>query len=407
MTTLEACRACGAPDPYVFLPMGNHPPANMFVAPADAGKVQPAFSLDTAACLECGLIQVADQIPADFFRHYLYVPSGAQTMHGHFEQTAAVIALAAGDGLVVDIGANDGLLLSHCNRLGCRTLGVDPAANLAPLAIERGVQIHIGYFGPESARELLAKHGPARVIVTTNTFNHIGDLDAFMTGVETLLSPDGSFFIEVPMAIELLHLNRFDNIYQEHVSEFSLTSLLVLGARFGLDVTHVDRLKVHGGSMRVQLQRQSLGVRPSPVVGEMLEAERAAGLHDKATYDAFAKRIAGVRKALVAMIDELRAKGLKVAGYGAPAKGNTLLNYFDIGPDRLDFLVDKNPLKQGLLSPGMQIPVHSTDAIAREKPDVLLVLAWNFFDEIRGQQHAFEAQGGRFLVPLPDPVLVP
>lgn len=407
MSKLEACRACCAPDPYVFLRMGDHPPANMFVAPADAGKAQPAFSLDMAVCLECGLIQVADQIPAGFFRHYLYVPSGADTMHSHFEETAGILARAAGTGLVVDIGCNDGLLLAAVNRLGSRTLGVDPAANLAPIAAERGVEVHQAYFNPETARELLAERGPAAAIVTTNTFNHIGDLESFMVGVQTLLAPDGSFFIEVPMALELLRRNRFDNIYQEHVSEFSLSSLVVLGARFGLDVVGVDRLSVHGGSMRVRMCRQDMHFAVAPGVHSLLAEEREAGLHDRATYDEFATRIAGIRRALVRLIDELRADGFSVAGYGAPAKGNTLLNYFGIGPDRLDFLVDRNPLKQGLLSPGMQIPVRSTEEIAARHPDVLLVLAWNFFDEIRAQQHAFEAAGGRFLVPLPEPVLVP
>lgn len=402
---LSSCRACLAPQPYLFLPLGDHPPANMFVRESEREELQPSFSLNTQVCLHCGLIQVADQIPADFFRHYLYVPSGADTMHSHFADLAAVLAERAGDGLIVDIGANDGLLLQACNALGCRTLGVDPAANLAQIAASRGVDVHVAYFGPETAIDMLIATGKAKVIVTTNTFNHIGDLHTFMTGVAHLLADDGTFVIEVPWAKELLERNEFDTIYLEHVSEFSLLSIQRLGAFFDLDVVDVTKLPVHGGSMRVFLQRTGVA-KPTPAVAEMLREEVAAGMLVSATYDAFAERIADIGRRLTAMLGDLRAKGMKVAGYGAPAKGNTLLNFYGIGAEDLDFLVDRNPLKQGLYSPGMKIPVRAPEAIDTEQPDVLMVLAWNFFDEIREQQSEFAARGGRFLVPLPEPTLV-
>ena len=402
---LSSCRACLAPQPYLFLPLGDHPPANMFVRESEREELQPSFSLNTQVCLHCGLIQVADQIPADFFRHYLYVPSGADTMHSHFAALAAVLAERAGDGLIVDIGANDGLLLQACNALGCRTLGVDPAANLAQIAASRGVDVHVAYFGPETAIDMLIATGKAKVIVTTNTFNHIGDLHTFMTGVAHLLADVGTFVIEVPWAKELLERNEFDTIYLEHVSEFSLLSIQRLGAFFDLDVVDVTKLPVHGGSMRVFLQRTGVA-KPTPAVAEMLREEVAAGMLVSATYDAFAERIADIGRRLTAMLGDLRAKGMKVAGYGAPAKGNTLLNFYGIGAEDLDFLVDRNPLKQGLYSPGMKIPVRAPEAIDTEQPDVLMVLAWNFFDEIREQQSEFAARGGRFLVPLPEPTLV-
>lgn len=403
--TLDICRACLAPDPYLFLPMGAHPPANMFVRPSELNEAQPTFALNTQACLSCGLIQVADQIPADFFRHYLYVPSGADTMHTHFGELAGVLAGRAGEGLIVDIGANDGLLLSACNALGCATLGIDPAANLAEIAKERGVDIHVAYFDPTTAEEVKRAHGPAQLIVTTNTFNHIGDLHTFMQGVAHLLAEDGTFVIEVPWARDLLERNEFDTVYQEHVSEFSLLSIARLGAFFGLEVVDVTRLTVHGGSMRVFLRRTGQEA-VSGRVTDMLAEERAGGMLEAGTYDAFAGRIDAIRAKLIDMLRELKRDGKKVAGYGAPAKGNTLLNYFGIGAADLDFLIDRNPLKQGLYSPGMKIPVAGPEAIEREQPDVLLVLAWNFFDEIREQQAGFAARGGKFLVPLPEPVLV-
>ena len=406
MTLLSRCRACLAPHPHLFLPMGDHPPANSFVRAADVDKQQPVYPLDTQVCLECGLIQVADQVPEGFFEHYLYVPSSATQMHGHFNDLAEVLKSAAGSGLIVDIGCNDGLLLSACNKLGCKTVGVDPAANLAEIARSRGVDVEVGYFSADTAEGLADRQGKATVIVTTNTFNHIGNLHDFVAGVRRWLADDGLFVIEVPWAKELLDRNEFDTIYHEHVSEFSLLSVVRLGEYFDFAVVDVQRLAVHGGSMRVFMRRTAAAAARSSIVSEMLAEERQAGMLSRKTYAAFAERVDKVRRDLTAMLAELSAQGLKIAGYGAPAKGNTLLNFFQIGPDKLDYLVDRNTLKQGLYSPGVKIPIRSPDALVDERPDVLLVLAWNFFDEIRQQQTDFAERGGRFLVPLPNPVLV-
>jgi SAM-dependent methyltransferase len=403
---LSACRACLAPDPYLFLPMGDHPPANMFVRPEEVAKPQPAFPLNSQACLVCGLIQVADQIPADFFRHYLYVPSGAATMHTHFAELAKKLGSIAGKELIIDIGCNDGLLLRACNTNGSKTLGIDPAANLAEIANSRGVKVHVAYFNPETAETVRKEHGPAKVIVTTNTFNHIGDLHDFMKGVAVLLSDDGTFVVEVPRAEDLIEKNEFDTIYHEHVSEFSLLSMAKLGEPFGFIVTDVDVLPVHGGSMRVYMRRKSAGASPTPIVKKLIDQEIGSGMQKQETYDQFAERIEKVRSDLLATLKDLKSQGKKIWGYGAPAKGNTLLNYFGIGPDLVEFLVDRNPLKQGLYSPGMKIPIRSADDIETEHPDILRVLAWNFFDEIKEQQAAFAKRGGKFLVPLPEPKLV-
>jgi SAM-dependent methyltransferase len=408
MDHLTQCRACLAPEPYLFLPLGNHAPAQMLIRPEDLGTKQPEYPLNSQVCLECGLVQVADQIPADFFRHYLYVPSGAALMQSHFLDFSSVLAARAGnDRLIVDIGCNDGLLLAACNALGCKTLGVDPAANIAEQAKAKGVEVFVDYFHPETARQLLGERGPARIIVTTNTFNHIGDLHNFIAGVDILLADDGELVIEVPRAKELIDHNEFDNIYHEHVSEFSLLSIAKLGAFFDLAVTDVHRLPhIHGGSMRVFLSRKAAGVAPAPIVKEMLDEEAAGGMLKAATYDALAKRVDEMGVELRAMLDELKAQGKKIVGYGASARGNTLITYFGIGTQYLDFLVDKNPLKHGLYSPNTRIPIRPVEALEEEKPDVLFMLAWNFFDEIRQQQSAFEARGGKFLVPLPNPALV-
>jgi hypothetical protein len=312
----------------------------------------------------------------------------------------------AGSDLIVDIGSNDGLLLSLCHKAGRKTLGIDPAANLAVTARQRGVETHVDYFTPDTAAAVRARHGPAKVVVATNTFNHIGDLHAFMKGVVTVLADEGTFVIEVPRALDILATNEFDNIYHEHVSECSLLSVVKLGAFFDLTVVDVHRLAVHGGSMRVFLRRSVVAGASAPIVQDMLDEEVRAGALDVKTYDAFARRVDALGTDLLAMLRDLKLQGLKIAGYGAPAKGNTLLNYFKIGRSHLAFLVDRSPLKQGLYSPGMKIPIVSPDSIAIERPDILLVLAWNFFDEIRKQQAAFTARGGRFLLPLPHPALV-
>lgn len=408
MSVLDHCRACLAPDPYLFLPLGMHSPAQMLIRPDEMDKPQPSFPLNAQVCLECGLIQIADQIPPDFFRHYLYVPSGAATMHSHFADFAEVLASRAGDGLIVDIGSNDGLLLAACNALGCRTLGVDPAENIARIARGRGVEVHLAYFDPDTAERLRTERGPARVIVTTNTFNHIGDLHRFMRGVEILLADDGVFVIEVPRAREMVEKAAFDNIYHEHVSEFSLLSLVRLGEHFDLQVTDATRLPhIHSGSMRVFMTRKAAAVAPSPVVAEMLEEEAAIGMLDQRTYDRFAQRVAAIGSALRDMLDDLKARGLRIAGYGASARGNTVITHFGIDNRYLDFLVDRNSLKHGLYSPNTRIPIKPVEAIGEERPDVLFLLAWNFFDEIREQQAGFEKAGGQFLMPFPAPALVP
>lgn len=410
--TLTTCRCCGSENLMLFLPMGAHPPANMFVRPADRDRPQPAFPLNAQSCLDCGLIQVADQIPAGFFEDYLYVPSGAVTMHAHFADLARVLEDHARGGLIVDIGCNDGLMLGQAARNGSRVLGIDPAANLSGLAEAQGVNVHVAYFNPATARIVRAKHGPAAVISTTNTFNHIGDLHAFMDGIDILLDEHGVFVIEVPWAKEILNTDEFDNIYHEHMSELSLLSIARLGEATGFAVVDVTKIPVHGGSMRVFLRRARLGDTPTDIVAEMIADEQAAGLTDAASYRDFAERVERIRKTLRARLAVLKAQGLTIAGYGAPAKGNTLLNYFGIGPETLDFLVDRNPLKQGLLSPGQLIPVLPPEVLAERRPDYLLVLAWNFFDEIREQLADYEAAGGKFILPLtpevsigsPDPV---
>jgi SAM-dependent methyltransferase len=370
---------------------------------------EPAFDLDTHVCLACGLIQVPNVIPPDFFRNYVYVPSASDTMHDHFGELAATIGSRLAtwpDDLVVDIGSNDGLFLSQWIARGRRGLGIEPARNLTEIARGRGVEVVNEYFTPALARAVRQQYGTARVIVTTNTFNHIDDLHDFMQGVVALLDDEGTFVVEVPHAGDLVEKNEFDTVYHEHVSEFSVKSLVDLFAVVGMAVVDIEELTIHGGSMRVFGRRMAPGEAPSAVVTAWLERERALGLLMADTYHAFSRRVAAIRTGLLDMLRTFKSRGARIAGYGAPAKGNTLLNYYGIGPDTLEYLADRNPLKHGLYSPGMHIPVVPAERVLETQPDYLLILAWNFADEIMRQQAEYRRRGGQFIVPIPEPRVV-
>ena len=410
MPQMDVCRACKSSNTYMFLPLGDHPPANAFLTPAQAAKgPQPRFPLDVTACLNCGVIIVPDMLPPDFFQDYHYVPSASATMHAHFANFAKLVKERHANGrgkLVVDIGCNDGLFLKAAADLGVDTLGIEPAANIAALARAKGLEIVNAYFGAEMAHGVKAKYGPATVITTTNTFNHIDDLHAFMRGVDVLLAEGGTFIVEVPQALELVEKNEFDTVYHEHMSTFSVTSLAKLYRFFGMRIVKVEVLPIHGGSMRVSAQRRPESAAEEPEVQRWLDLERDHGLFKTETYDALAARVHRIRSELVDLLRGLKAQGKRLAGYGAPAKGNTLLNYYGIGPDLLDYLADRNHLKQGKLSPGMLIPVVPAERVLETQPDYLLILAWNFGDEIMEQQAEFKRRGGKFILPIPTPRVI-
>ena len=407
MALMTSCRACLSTRMYMFLPLGDHPPANAFLRADQLERPETRFALDTHACLDCGLIQVPNVIPPDFFRDYLYVPSASDTMHEHFGALASTLQRdrATKDGLVVDIGSNDGLFLSKLNALGGRGLGIEPATNLTLIARERGVEVVNEYFTPDLAADVRQRYGAARVIVTTNTFNHIDDLHTFMKGIVALLDSDGTFIVEVPHAGDLVEKNEFDTVYHEHVSEFSVKSIVDLYAFFDMHVADIERLPVHGGSMRIFGKRGTPTAIPANVAA-WLEGETRAGLTLKETYDAFRERVESIRGQLLKMLAELKGQGQRIAGYGAPAKGNTLLNYYGIGPETLDYLADRNELKHGLYSPGMRIPIVPAERVLEDQPDYLLILAWNFGDEIMRQQEQYRSRGGKFILPIPEPAIV-
>ena len=397
----ETCRACLSTNLYCYLPLGDHPPANAFRKPEQLKNGEPAYPLDTHVCLDCGLIQIPDPLPSDYYVDYLYVPSASTTMPVHFSKLAKRFKeelITASDQYVADIGCNDGLLLAAVKDEGVKTLGIDPSTNIGALAVARGVEVVNAYFGEKTGKEVAASHGKAQVIVTTNTLNHIDDLHDFMRGVDELLAPEGTFVIEAPQALTCVELNEFDTVYHEHLSVFSAASVVAMGKVVGLQLVAIDELPVHGGSMRYYLKRNGA---PSPAVMAFLQKEKDAKLFEKETYDAHAARVETIRTELMTLLNKLKAEGKKLAGYSAPAKGNTLLNYYGIGPGMLEFIADKNSLKHGRLTPGSRIPIVSPDVIDEKNPDYVLILAWNFKDEILEQLEPYRQRGGKFILPIP------
>lgn len=403
------CRACLGCRMIDFLDLGVQPIANRYVEAAERGPSEPAFPLHAHACLDCALIQVPDQVPVEFFRHYLYVSSAAEGLRQHLAALADRLADGGhvpAHGYLVDVGCNDGVLLRAGAARGLRVVGVDPARNLVERVRAAGIEVVGEYFSAEVAHEIRGRHGRAAAVTTTNTFNHIDDLHGFVRGVRDLLADDGVFVVEVPHAADLLERNEFDTIYHEHLSEFSLRSFVDLYRACGLEVFDVEALTVHGGSMRVW-GRHLGGEGPrGAAVERWLADEERRGLFAAATYEAFRVRVEALRETLRAQIAALRKQGKKVAAYGAPAKGMTLLAYCGLGPADIAYVADRNPLKQNRFTPGTGIPIVPAERITSEPPDVLLVLAWNYLDEIVVQQAEFLRGGGRFLVPIPTPRFV-
>ena len=413
--TREECRVCGSPALTLVMDLGEQCIAGIFPKPGTGADrrypLQLVWCDQTKNPEGCGLLQLRHSLRGDLLYGSYWYRSGinrtmTENLHGIAREASELVGgLQPGD-LVVDIGCNDGLFLGKVRERGGRALGVEPAANIAEMAREKGVEVENVYFGTETAKALREKHGAASVITTTNTFNHIDDLHGFMRGVDTFLSRDGAFIVEVPQALTYVAHNEFDTVYHEHLSTFSVTSLAKLSRFFDLRIVDVQELPIHGGSMRVVAQRTNGASGETPVAQTWLDKERDAGLFERKTYDDFAGRVHRIREELMTMLRRLKAEGKSLAGYGAPAKGNTLLNYYGIGTDLLQFLADRNPLKQGKLSPGMHIPVVPAERVLEAQPDYLLILAWNFGDEIMQQQAEYARRGGKFILPIPEPRIV-
>lgn len=401
------CRACAADTLRRFLALGPQPLANAFPRNHAETAAEQFFPLDVYFCETCSLVQLADVIdPSVLFSDYIYVTGTSSTIAEHNTRYAKAVAdrlsLKPGE-LVIEAASNDGSLLACFKELGAKVLGVEPARNISAMAVERGIPTDNRFFTNAVATEIRSTHGAARAVIGNNVLAHVDDARDFLRGFATLLADDGIGVVEVPYAREMLERLEYDTIYHEHLCYFTVTSLARLAEAAGLSIEHVDRVPVHGGSLRVYFRK---GGTHQSGPAAMMREEDARGLSDYATWHEWASMVARNRHELRLMLEQLRSQGKTVAGYGAPAKGNTLLNYCSIDSTLVPYTVDKNPLKVGRLTPGMHIPVMPVEKLQRDRPDYVLILAWNFADEIMQQQSAYRDQGGRFIIPVPAPVIV-
>ncbi|GAA3027787.1 class I SAM-dependent methyltransferase [Actinokineospora globicatena] len=409
VTPVRSCRVCGADDWHTFLELGRVPLANSFVT--DESVPEEIFPLALMSCRECRLMSLTHVVDEhDLYDHYFYVSSPSRLIHRHMEGLAkhyrGALDLGA-DSLVVEIGSNNGDQLAKFQPHGCQVLGIDPAQNITAQARDRGVDTRTDFFTEEVAKSVRADRGQADLIMARHVIAHIDDLHDLVAGVRELLAPDGFFALEVPYLVELINRRAFDTVYHEHLSYFLVGTLQRLFQEFGMRVVDVAGFDVHGGSIVVTVAHDDSRHRTNPdTVDARIKAEADAGLYRDDAYDGFADIVDTLRASLRASLLDLRGEGLRLAGYGASAKGVTLLTTSQVPPGSLDFCSDTTPEKQGTLIPGLGIPVVSPEEAAEREPDVYVLLAWNYRDEILAKEADFLERGGRFFVPIPEPRLV-
>ncbi len=402
---MKKCIVCDSHDIQEFMNLGNMALANNFLTKEELAMPEPKYPLRVGFCHNCGHVQLMEHVPpSTMFENYLYISSASDTLKKHLYDLARIVAgryqLQSND-LVIDVGSNDGTLLSEFRRQGVKTLGVDPARNLAELARQVGVETYTALFGLETAEQIVKKYGKATVITATNTFLHIQNPKDFIQALDMALAPNGVFVIEFHYLVDLLEQSAFDTIYHEHVSYWALRPLITLFEKHGMRVVHVERLPLHHGQLRVFVHRKGHGeIQPS--VGEILEMERIKGIDQFETYKQLAQNATRIKQDLRRTIEGVVARGKRVVGYGAPAKANTLLGFLEIGPDIIEYIADRSPLKQGRYTPGMHIPVVAPERLLEDQPDYVLLLAWNFAEEIFQQQAEYHRRGGQFIVPIPE-----
>jgi SAM-dependent methyltransferase len=409
LTLRDACRACGRRDLVEVLSLGEVPLANAFLRAEDLRSPEPRFPLIVYFCPECSLLQLRHVVCPDvLFSNYLYRTGTNATITRHNRELAAAVTGRLGlstEHLVVEIASNDGSLLSCFREHGTRTLGVEPARNIAALARQAGIETLNEFFNAGVAAQIGASHGRASAVLANNVLAHVDDTVGFLSACRALLAPEGRVVIEVPYLAEMLGRFEYDTIYHEHLCYFGVRPLMRLFEAAGLELEQVDRRDIHGGSLRLW-GRAASGLGHGPQAREMAEAERRAGFGELATYRVFASTVAHNRERLLDMLRAWRTEGKTVAAYGAPAKGNTLLCYCGIDTSLVPWTVDRSPLKVGLYTPGSHIPVHPPEKILAERPDYVLLLAWNFAEEILGFLKPLREKGTQVLIPIPEPRIV-
>lgn len=403
--SLPKCRACGSPLQHTFVDLGMSPLSNAYLRVEQLSQMEPFYPLHARVCDRCFLVQLEQfETPQNIFGDYAYFSSYSESWLSHAREFAGRTVGQFGlnqESLVVEIASNDGYLLQYFRAQGVPVLGIEPAQNVARAAEAKGVPTLVKFFGTDAARELTAAGRQADLIVANNVLAHVPELNDFVAGLKLLLKPRGIITAEFPHLLRLVEGNQFDTIYHEHFSYFSFCTAAEIFARHGLDVFDVEQLPTHGGSLRVYAGHREASRPADGRVAKLRELEIAAGIRVLDFYSRFGERVRETKRALLEVLIGAKRAAKSVAGYGAPAKGNTLLNYCGIGRDFLDYTVDISPHKQNHFLPGTHIPVYEPERIRQTRPDYILILPWNLRDEILAQLADARQWGGRFVIPIP------
>jgi SAM-dependent methyltransferase len=411
LSQIDGCRSCGARSLEPVLSLGSTPLANSLLRAEDLERSEACYPLELVFCAACSLVQITETVPPELlFRHYLYFSSFSDTMLAHArELVGALIAeLRLGpQSLAMEVASNDGYLLQYYKQAGVPVLGIEPAENIAKVAVEeRGVATISEFFGRALAERLAAEGRRADVLHANNVLAHVADLNGFVAGICEVLTPEGVAALEFPYVGDMIAGCEFDTIYHEHLCYFSLLAIDELMRRHALRLLDVQRLPIHGGSLLLKVGRAESKRPTSAAVHALLAEERQRGMNQVFFYRDFARRVLVLKEKLVSLLSRLKKEGNRLAAYGAAAKGSTLLNTFGIGRETLDFVADRSVHKQGLYLPGVRIPIVRPEQLVREVPTHTLLLTWNFADEILRQQADYRAKGGKFIVPIPDVTVV-